>query len=77
MTTVNIADAKSQFAELVRRAENGEIIVLSRNDKPVARLGPLPLREGGFLKGVVEHDSNWWEPSDELADLFEGTEQRG
>ena len=40
--TISIAQAKARFAALVGRAEAGEEIVVTRNGRPVARLGPLP-----------------------------------
>jgi prevent-host-death family protein len=52
---IAIADAKARFADLIRRAENGEQIILTRHGKPVARLtasartADLPLF--GALKG--------------------------
>ncbi len=39
---VSVSQAKAQFAALVARAEAGEQIVVTRNGRPVARLGPLP-----------------------------------
>lgn len=36
--TVKIAEAKAHFSELVARAEAGEEIVISRGNKPVAKL---------------------------------------
>lgn len=38
---VSVSDAKGQLTELVRRAEDGEDIVLTRHGRPVARLQPL------------------------------------
>jgi prevent-host-death family protein len=35
---IAIAEAKAQFAELIRRAEAGEAIELTRYGRPVARL---------------------------------------
>lgn len=35
---ISVSEAKSKFAELIRRVEAGEEIVLTRNGKPVARL---------------------------------------
>jgi prevent-host-death family protein len=43
--TVNIHAAKTQLSQLVARAEKGEVIVLARNGKPVAQLGPMPRRK--------------------------------
>jgi prevent-host-death family protein len=39
---ISIAAAKARFAALVARAEKGERIVVTRNGRPVACLGPLP-----------------------------------
>jgi prevent-host-death family protein len=53
-TTVSVAQAKSQFAALVARAEAGETIIVTRSGRAVACLGPLPGRkpiEYGDLKG--------------------------
>jgi prevent-host-death family protein len=38
---VPLTDAKAQLTELVRRAEAGEEIVLTRHGQPVVRLTPL------------------------------------
>jgi len=54
-TTVSVAQAKSQFAALVARAEAGECIVVTRSGRAVACLGPLPKRQPiqyGELAGV-------------------------
>lgn len=44
MTTVNVHEAKSSLSRLVAAAEAGETIVIARNGKPVAQLGPVPKR---------------------------------
>lgn len=41
-TQVNIHAAKTGLSRLVARAEKGERIVIARNGKPVAQLGPAP-----------------------------------
>jgi prevent-host-death family protein len=67
---VSVAQAKAGFAALVARAEAGEQIVVTRNGRPVACLGPLPAVTApiyGDLRGV-------W-VSDDLSlpqDLFDG-----
>ncbi|MFO7694974.1 MAG: type II toxin-antitoxin system prevent-host-death family antitoxin [Vicinamibacterales bacterium] len=38
MPTVSAFDAKTRFGELLNRVANGEEIVITRYDKPVARL---------------------------------------
>ncbi len=52
---VSIAEAKARFAALVNRARSGEKIILTRNGKPVACLGPVPPQEEvefGDLEGL-------------------------
>jgi prevent-host-death family protein len=39
---INIHAAKTRLSRLVARAEKGERIVIARNGKPVAHLGPAP-----------------------------------
>ena len=39
--TIDIADAKAQFSDLVSQAEAGADIVIVRNGVPVARIAPL------------------------------------
>ena len=58
-TTVSVAQAKSRFAAFVARAEAGETIVVTRNGRAVACLGPLPGRQPikyGELRGVFLAD---------------------
>jgi prevent-host-death family protein len=54
---IAIADAKARFADLIRRAENGESIVLTRHGQPVARLTGAPRQQDlplfGALKGRI------------------------
>ena len=76
--TVSVADAKSRFAEYVRRAETGEVVVLSRHGKPVAALIPAGgveqferLRAAGPGKGLVSL-AGGWKGSEELSDLLAG-----
>ena len=52
MITVNLAQAKARFSELLDKVESGEVVVINRRGKAVARLSPavrhkkpLPLRE--------------------------------
>jgi prevent-host-death family protein len=70
--TVTAADAKAGLSDLLRRAEAGEEIIVTRNGEPVARIAPLRNRVSGFMRGeVAVHDHSWWTSDDGLADLFE------
>jgi prevent-host-death family protein len=68
---VAAAEAKAQLSDLLRQAEAGQEIIVTRNGEPVARLGPIRPRTGGFLRGeVVVNDTGWWHADGELADTF-------
>lgn len=69
---VSIAKAKAGFAALVARAEAGEQIVVTRNGRPVACLGPLPAKKPivfGDLRGLwVSDDLSL--PEDVIDDFY-------
>jgi prevent-host-death family protein len=39
---VSVAEAKNRLPELIRAVEAGELVVITRNGKPVAQLTPPP-----------------------------------
>jgi len=54
---ISVTDAKAQLADLVRRAENGEEIVLTRHGQPAVRLAPIkplptPHERGAILEAI-------------------------
>ena len=51
---IAIAEAKAQFAELIRRAEAGEQIELTRYGRPVARLTAATRAPKRSLLGAME-----------------------
>jgi prevent-host-death family protein len=46
METVGLFDAKTHLSELVARAERGEEVIITRHNKPVAKLGPVNPQAG-------------------------------
>ena len=52
VTTMPVSKAKAKMADLVRRAEAGEEVVLTRNGKVVARLVP-PVEERAGKRGLI------------------------
>lgn len=42
MASIGLFEAKTHLSELVARAERGEEVVITRHNKPVARLVPMP-----------------------------------
>ena len=53
-STFNLYDAKTRLSELVERAAAGEEIVIAKNGKPLAKLGPLPTQKPSRLPGGWE-----------------------
>jgi prevent-host-death family protein len=55
MRTVGAREANQQFSRLLREAEKGEEIAITRNGRVVARLGPArPIRSVRAQKKAVE-----------------------
>ena len=42
MTTVGAREANRSFSKILREAESGKTVVITRNGRPVARLMPAP-----------------------------------
>ena len=57
MAHFNIADAKTHFSKLVRKAMHGEEVVISKDNRPVLRLVPVSPPKGprkpGSGKGQI------------------------
>jgi prevent-host-death family protein len=71
---IAIAEAKAQFAEIIRRAEAGEEIELTRYGRAVARVvGPKPEKRQaliGCMKGRFEAPRDIHDGDAEVAALF-------
>lgn len=69
-----IAEAKARFAELIRRAEAGEPIELTRHGKPVARIvmAERPVRRAlfGAMRGAFTLPEDMSAGDAEVAALF-------
>jgi prevent-host-death family protein len=56
-TTVNVYEAKTRLSALLNLVEAGEEIIIARNGRPIARLGPLttevPNRVPGAWRGRI------------------------
>ena len=55
--TIPIEQASAQWSGMVRALGPGDEIVLTENDKPVARIvpiAPVKKRVGGTCKGMIE-----------------------
>lgn len=77
MKQVNIHEAKTNLSRLVDEVSEGEVIVLARAGKPVAKIVPLaPARKErrpGYLKGKIRIAKNFDAPlPDAVLASFEG-----
>jgi prevent-host-death family protein len=54
MEPVDLAKAKSQFSKLVRLAEHGEDVVITRDGKPVARLTKVESKKKPIVFGLMK-----------------------
>lgn len=54
MTTVTAFEAKTRFGELLGRVARGEEIVITRYDKPVARIVPEGNRDAREIAAAVD-----------------------
>ena len=53
MATVSAFEAKTRFGELLERVANGEEVVITRHDKPVARIVPEGARRLDDVRRAV------------------------
>ena len=54
MTTISAYEAKTHLPRLLRAAERGETVIITRHGKPVAHLGPVQNRRGDDFLEVIE-----------------------
>ncbi len=72
MKTASAAEAKARFAELVREAENGASVVITRHGKPVVALvsardlAELDRLRSAGTRGGLAGVAGGWKGSDEL-----------
>lgn len=61
MTTVTVEEAQANLAELIHRLPPGDEVLITENDRPVARLVVTPSgtqpqpRQPGSMRGSVLH----------------------
>ncbi len=69
MTSVGVGEAKTHLSELLRRAEQGEEIIIERGGTPVARLvAERPARRVfGQLEGQIRIADDFDAPLDDFA----------
>lgn len=77
-STISIADAKARFSALLRRAEEGAPVLITRHGKPVAAvvaaedLARLERLRAAGPEGGLASVAGGWDDSAELADILSG-----
>ena len=54
MTTVSAYEAKTHLPRLLRAAERGETVIITRHGKPVAQIGPVENQRREDVTEVIE-----------------------
>jgi prevent-host-death family protein len=54
MSTVSAYEAKTHLPKLLRAAEQGETVIITRHGKPVAQLGPVKEHNREEILAVIE-----------------------
>jgi prevent-host-death family protein len=69
-THYNVAEAKAHFSTLVRKALQGEEVVIARDNKPLLRLVPVGVqsRAPGSAKGRIAMAADFDAPLEDFAD---------
>ena len=67
-THYNVAEAKAHFSTLVRKALQGEEVVIARDNTPLVKLVPVGVqaRTPGSAKGRVRVSADFDEPLDDF-----------
>jgi prevent-host-death family protein len=53
MTTISAYEAKTHLPRLLRAAERGETVIITRHGKPVAQLGPVEKQRSEDVAEVI------------------------
>jgi prevent-host-death family protein len=69
----NVAEAKARFSTLVRKALQGEEVVIARDNKPLLKLVPVGVqaRVPGSAKGQIEIGPDFDKALDDFRDYTE------
>lgn len=72
-THYNVAEAKAHFSTLVRKALQGEEVVIARDNTPLLRLVPVGVqsRAPGSAKGRVRLSADFDAPLEDFAEFRE------
>lgn len=75
MIQVNIHDAKTHLSRLIKKAIEGEEVVIAKGNKPVVKLTQIlstqPNRKLGSAQGMIHLSDDFNEPLDDFAEYMD------
>ncbi|MGA7303553.1 MAG: type II toxin-antitoxin system prevent-host-death family antitoxin [Rhodothermales bacterium] len=81
MKTINIHEAKTHLSRILARVARGESVVIGKAGTPVAVLSPYvpadTTRAPGSMKGRIQIAADFDADDNIIADLFEGSAEKG
>ena len=78
MVHLNVHEAKTHLSKYLKKLQQGEVIVLCRNNRPIAEIRALPSSQAkkrvfGVDQGKIRISPEFFEPLDEQTlDYFSG-----
>lgn len=70
MHQFNVAEAKARLSQLVRKALDGEDVIIAKDNKPLVKLVPIRRdirrRQPGSAKGQVTMSRDFGEPLEDM-----------
>jgi prevent-host-death family protein len=72
---IDINDAKDKFQEIVLQAEQGDEIIITKNNKPIVKISALQEkkfhRKAGSAIGMIKMSNDFNEPLEEFKEYME------
>jgi len=74
MTQVNVHEAKTNLSKLIKKATNGDEVIIARGNKPLIKLVPIKnvgQRKIGTAKGQIWYADDFNEPLEDFKEYME------
>jgi prevent-host-death family protein len=72
MQQFNVTEAKARLSQLVRKALDGEVVIIARDNKPLVKLVPVRRvvlrRHPGSAQGQVTMSKDFGAPLDDMSE---------
>ena len=79
MVQVNVLEAKTHLSQLLKRAQDGEEVIIARDGTPVAQLVPIEAkrtpRTFGSMRGLIHVPDDFDDPMPDFEADFYGDDE--